>query len=243
VLAIIFGLTLIALQAIVYPPSAPSTAVTNPNLINVRVTGHQWWWQFDYPDLKITTADEIHVPVDSVVMVTVESADVIHSFWVPQFGGKIDVIPGHTNSTWFKATQTGIFKGQCSEYCGEEHAEMAFNVVVDTAESYQTWVKQQQSMPAAMTGEAEKGEQLFMKRACAGCHTVQGSPAKGKVGPDLTHLASRSIFSGGVMKNTPENLKLWIANPPAVKPGVKMPNLGIQPEDINTIVTYLDALK
>jgi cytochrome c oxidase subunit II len=243
VLAIIFVLTLIALQAIINPPDGSSTAVTNPSLLNIRVTGHQWWWQFDYPSLKITTADEFHIPVDTVVMVNVQSADVIHSFWVPQFGGKIDVIPGHNNYTWFKATKTGVYNGQCSEYCGTEHAEMRFMVVVDTPEDYQTWVKNQQALPGDVVGEAATGQQLFMTGVCSGCHTIRGTNAAGKVGPDLTHLASRKIFSGGVLENTPENLRTWLANPPAVKPGTIMPNLNLGSEEITSLIAYLEELK
>ena len=240
VLAVLFVLTLLAMQAIVTPPAETAAS---PAVVNLRVTGHQWWWQFDYPDLKITTADEFHVPLNTVVMVSVQSADVIHSYWVPQFGGKIDVIPGHVNATWFKATQLGVFNGQCSEYCGEEHAQMAFHVIVDSPEDYKAWVAQQQSKPGPMSGPAAVGEHLFMKGACAGCHTVQGTTAAGKVAPDLTHIASRSIFSGGVSLNTPANLKTWVTNPPAVKPGVKMPKLPLSADNITALVAYLEALK
>jgi len=243
VLAIIFALTVVALQTVINPPQDGSTAITNANMLNIRVTGHQWWWQFDYPNLKITTADEFHIPVNTVVMVSVQSADVIHSFWVPQFGGKIDVIPGHLNYTWFKATKTGVYNGQCSEYCGEEHAEMKFLVMVDTPEDYQTWVKSQQALPQDVLGDAATGKQIVLTGVCSGCHTIRGTSAVGKIGPDLTHLASRKIFSGGVLENTPDNLKKWLTDPSAVKPGTIMPKLSLSPDDITSLIAYLETLK
>lgn len=241
VLAILFVISTIALYSVVSLPD-PAAAGNAPT-VHVQVIGHQWWWEFRYPDLGIVTANEYHVPVNSVVRLTVESADVIHSYWAPQLGGKIDVIPGHINQTWFKVTEANTYSGQCAEYCGAEHAEMRFTVVAESPEQFQAWVKAQQASPAAMAGEAAAGEQLFMKSACIGCHTINGTNARGQVGPNLTHLASRKNIAGGVLENTPQNLAAWIANPPGVKPGVKMPNLGLTPDQINTIVAYLESLK
>ncbi len=243
VLLIVFILSLQTLQSVAYSPASDPSGTPASNAIHVRVVGHQWWWEFDYPELNITTADELHVPVNTVVNFDLESADVIHSFWAPQLAGKTDVIPGHTNHTWFKADQVGIFHGQCAEFCGEEHALMQFQVVVETADQFQTWVSQQQAPMAAMTGDAAKGEQVFMNGACIGCHTVDGTKAQGKVGPNLTHLASRQYFAGDVFENNAATLKRWLSDPPAMKPGTVMPNLHLSQADIDALVAYLTSLK
>jgi len=243
VLAVLFILTFITLQSVIQPPQDASAAAAGPNVMHIQVTGHQWWWQFDYPAQKITTADEIHIPIDTVVMVDIKSADVIHSFWVPQFGGKVDAIPGHNNNTWFKASQTGVFKGECGEYCGAEHAQMAFQVIVDSPEDFQTWVKGQQASAVDVHGDAAEGKLIFMTGACSGCHGIQGTNAAGKTAPNLTHLASRKIFSGGVLNNTPENLTKWVSNPETVKPGTLMPTLGLSQDEVAKLVAYLETLK
>ena len=165
VLLIVFILSLQTLQSVAYTPAPDPSGTPSGNALHLRVVGHQWWWEFDYPELNITTADELHVPVNTVVNFDLESADVIHSFWVPQLAGKTDVIPGHINHTWFKADQVGTFHGQCAEFCGEEHALMQFRVVVDTAEQFKTWVAEQQAPPPTMSGDAATGEQLFMTGA------------------------------------------------------------------------------
>ena len=238
-LLVIFIFTVLTLWTIT---NRPSDVSADPQVVNVRVVGHQWWWEFQYPDLKITTADEMHVPVDALVYITVDSVDVIHSFWVPQMGGKIDVIPGHTNHTWFQPTQTGTYIGECSEYCGTEHANMRMDFVVDTLDQYDAWVKQQQSPPPSLTGVAAQGEQFFLNGTCVNCHTIDGTTAAGTVGPNLSHLSSRKILGGGVLTNTPANLAAWIKDPPGIKPGVKMPNLGLTDDQIQQLVEFLDSL-
>ncbi len=245
VLLIVFILSVQTLSQVAYTPSAasnPSGAAVG-NAVHVRVVGHQWWWEFQYPELNITTANELHAPLNAVVNLDLESVDVIHSFWAPQLAGKTDVIPGHVNHTWFRANQLGTFHGQCAEFCGLEHALMRFEVVVETPEQFQTWVAQQQAPVTAMTGDAAKGEQLFLNGACIACHTVNGTKAVGKVGPNLTHLASRKLFAGAVFDNTADNLKKWLTNPPAMKPGTQMPNLNLAPADIDALVAYLASLK
>jgi cytochrome c oxidase subunit 2 len=237
ILLAVFLVSLRTLRTLGYQPDPPA------NVINVRVVGHQWWWEFDYPDLNITTANELYVPVNTIVNIDVESVDVIHSFWAPQLGPKIDAIPGHTNKTWFEATQTGEYHGQCSEYCGAEHGKMLFDVYVDTSDQFQAWVKNQQAPIPQMTGQAALGEQEFMKAACVGCHTINGTAAQGKVGPNLTHLGSRFIFAGGVGTNTYESMQAWLADPQAIKPGTLMPNLHLSQSQINDIVTFLVNLK
>ncbi len=243
VLLIVFILSLQTLQSVAYTPAPDPSGTPSGNALHLRVVGHQWWWEFDYPELNITTADELHVPVNTVVNFDLESADVIHSFWVPQLAGKTDVIPGHINHTWFKADQVGTFHGQCAEFCGEEHALMQFRVVVDTAEQFKTWVAEQQAPPPTMSGDAATGEQLFMTGACVGCHTVNNTKAQGKVGPNLTHLASRTYFAGDVFAVNSTNLTRWLSDPPAMKPGTIMPNLHLPQRNIEAIVAYLLSLK
>lgn len=244
VLLVVFVLSVQTLSQVAYTASPASNASSAAGgAVHVRVIGHQWWWEFQYPELNITTANELHAPLNAVVNFDLESVDVIHSFWVPQLAGKTDVIPGHVNHTWFQANQLGTFHGQCAEFCGLEHALMRFEVVVETPDQFQTWVAQQQAPVAAMTGDAAKGEQLFLNGACIGCHTVNGTKAQGKVGPNLTHLASRKLFAGAVFDNTADNLKKWLTNPPAMKPGTQMPNLNLAPADIDALVAYLTSLK
>jgi cytochrome c oxidase subunit 2 len=246
VLAVVFVLSLQTLTQIAYSPTSPGNASNAPataNAVHVRVVGHQWWWEFQYPELNIATANELHVPVNTVVNFDLESVDVIHSFWVPQLAGKTDVIPGHVNHTWFQANQLGTFHGQCAEFCGLEHALMRFEVVVEAPDQFQAWVKKQQAPVAVMTSDAARGEQLFLNGACIGCHTVNGTKALGKVGPNLTHLASRKLFAGAVFDNNADNLKKWLANPPAIKPGTSMPNLNLAQSDIDALVAYLMSLR
>jgi len=243
VLAIVFFVSLKTLSSVAYLPPVSASDPPGQQPVTVRVVGHQWWWEFDYPDLKITTADELHVPVNTVVYLEVTSNDVIHSYWVPQLGGKIDAIPGQTNHTWFKVTQTGTFDGQCAEFCGVEHGDMRLKVVAESADQFQTWVKDQQSPIPSLSGEAAKGEQYFLQGACVGCHTIDGTAAQGKVGPNLTHIAARSIIAGGVLTNTPENLTKWLTDPQAVKPGNIMPNLHLPADEIQALVAFLGSLK
>lgn len=239
-LLIIFIISIGTLQTIVNKPAHDSS---NLGVINVTAVGHQWWWEFQYPDLNIITASEMHVPVNTVVYVQVESADVIHSFWVPQMGGKTDVIPGHTNLTWFQATELGTFVGECSEFCGDEHTHMRMDLVVDTPEQYQAWVDLQMSAPPQPSGEAVVGENFFMESSCSSCHTINGSKAAGLSGPNLTHFGSRKSIGGKVFENNPENLAIWLGDPSQVKPGVLMPNPGLTTEQINALVAFLGSLK
>lgn len=245
VLVIIFVVSLQTLRAVVNSPNSAAGAAGGPSSdeLHVHIVGHQWWWEFDYPNLGIITANELHVPVGAAVNIDVESADVIHSFWVPQLGGKIDVIPGHVNHTWFQATQAGSYHGQCAEFCGVEHAGMRFEVIAEAPDQFQAWVKQQQAPTATMDGDAVKGEQLLITGSCAGCHTIDRTKAQGKVGPNLTHFASRRLFAGGVLENKPENIARWLADPQQVKPGNLMPNLHLSPEQIDALVAYLKSLK
>ncbi len=248
VLLIVFFVSLPTLIKLASPPQSPAVAaagdppVAAAQMLRVRVIGHQWWWEFQYPDYKIVTADEMHVPAGMVVSLDVESVDVIHSFWVPQLANKVDAIPGHTNHIWFQSGNVGTYRGQCSEFCGVQHANMLFNVVVDSPDQFQAWVQQQQAPVAAVTGAAAEGEQTFMTGACIGCHTLDGTKAKGTLGPNLTHFASRGAFAGAVLPNTPDNLTRWLTDPQAVKPGNDMPNLHLTKEQIAALVAYLESL-
>ncbi len=209
-------------------------------IVQVNVTGHQWWWEFQFPELGVLTANELHIPVGSRVDATLRSADVIHSFWVPRLSGKSDVFPGtRTTSRWFDADAPGEYQGQCAELCGASHALMKFRVIAQTQADFDAWVRSQKASAAATTGA---GPTLFTNRGCGACHTIEGL-AQGKVGPNLTHLASRGTLAAGMLTRTDANIAKWLANPPAIKPGSKMPNLGLAENEIQTLVAYLQSLK
>ncbi len=219
-----------------------------PEALTVRAIGHQWWWEFQYPELNVVTANELHLVVDRPVRIELHSVDVIHSFWVPRLAGKRDVIPGWNNVLTFTPQEVGVFPGQCAEFCGIQHANMKFTVVVQTQEEFDAWIRQQQQPAAEVPADplAAQGRELFLTpaNACMGCHTVAGTEAQGKVGPDLTHVGSRGIIAGGMLENTPENLARWLRNPQAVKPGNKMvlPRQ-LTDQEIQALVAYLTSLK
>lgn len=233
ILLIVFVLMVRTMIATAAPPAEPPVGA-----IRVKVISHQWWWEFQYPELGIITANELHVPVGQPVVFELTSADVIHSFWAPQLAGKTDNIPGQTNTMWFQADQAGIYGGRCAEFCGAQHANMLFQVIAEPAEQFARWVAQQQAPPAAATGE-----QVFMTGACISCHTIDGTAAQGIIGPNLTHFGSRRTIAAGVMENTPDNLARWLADPQAVKPLNKMPKLNLSQDDIDALVQYLSSLK
>jgi cytochrome c oxidase subunit 2 len=214
------------------------------NELKVNVVGHQWWWEFDYQDLKITTADELYIPVGTPVQITLTSVDVIHSFWVPQLAGKTDVVPGQTNHMWITASQTGTYDGQCSEFCGIEHALMRAKVIVVSQADFQAWVKQQQTPPPAPQTALEiQGQKLVETGVCAACHTIDGSPAKGTVGPNLTHLYSRGSFAGASFPLTDANIADWLQNAKTMKPGNDMSNIHVSNQDLPAIMAFLKTLK
>ncbi len=239
VLAVVFFMTV---------RSMANTSITAqaPAAVKVTVIGHQWWWEFQYPDLGITTANDLHVPVGQVVDLTLESDNVIHSFWVPELMGKTDVVPDHANKTWIKAEAAGTYSGQCAEFCGAQHAHMLFHVVADDANTFNAWVKGQQATAQTPSGgDAALGEQIFTSNGgCYACHTINGvDKAKGKVGPNLTHFGSRLSIAAGTLPNTPENLSTWLHNPQAVKPGNFMIIGKLADGDIQALVAYLESLK
>jgi len=240
VLAIVFVMTIRTMGVVAAPP--PATAAGEPLLI--KVIGHQWWWEVQYPELGIVTASDIHDPVGRPVQFELTSGDVIHSFWVPELQGKTDVIPGRTNNSHFTVDQPGEYLGMCAEFCGAQHARMRFKVIAESPEEFETWVANQQSPPAEpATPLAQQGQQAFMTNACIGCHTIDGTAAQGKTGPNLTHFGSRDTIAAGTLSNTPENLARWLRNPQEVKPGALMPNLNLSETTIDQLVAYLESLQ
>jgi len=215
--------------------------------VHVKVIGHQWWWEFQYPDLGVTTASEMHVPLGHEVAVDIESADVMHSFWFPAVAGKRDAIPGHTNHIWFKPDSLGEFPGQCAEFCGMSHANMRMKLFVETTDQFNAWVADQKRPPAEpdSTTVGGQGRQIFSQAACIACHTVDGVSA-GIIGPNLTHVGSLTTLAGGLFSNTPDEMAKWIADAPGRKPGAIMfplAQLGITKEQIPALVAYLQSLK
>jgi cytochrome c oxidase subunit 2 len=213
-----------------------------PHALDVTVVGHQFWWEYRYPKLGIVTANELHVPVDRATYLHLLSADVMHSFWVPELNGKTDVVPNHPNEMWIQPRQTGVFLGQCAQFCGPEHAKMLIRVYVDTPEQFEAWVKDQQQT-AVQDPEVSEGRHIFETQACTNCHTIHGTPAIGTFGPDLTHLASRDTIASGAVKNTPQDLHEWIKDPDHFKRGVLMPPMQLSDAQIERVVAYLDSLK
>jgi cytochrome c oxidase subunit 2 len=220
-----------------------------PGALDVVVTGHQYWWEYRYPKLNIVTANELHVPVSdpahpTPTFLTLLSADTLHSFWVPRLSGKTDLIPNHPNSMWIDPHGTGLFLGQCGQYCGTQHAKMLLRVYVDSREDFDRWVQAQQQVPQVSTqGAAAAGQRVFESTACVNCHTISGTTAKGLFGPDLTHLMSRQTLASGMLSNTPENLRRWIADPQKIKEGALMPAFGLSESEQEAIVRYLLTLK
>jgi len=217
-----------------------------PGALEVIVTGHQYWWEYRYPQLNIVTANELHVPVSDAIhpratFLKLLSADTDHSFWVPRLGGKTDLIPNHPNQMWIDPHETGLFLGQCAQYCGTQHAKMLLRVYVQSPEEFERWVHDQQQ---TSKGDApSRGQHVFESTACVNCHTISGTSAKGRFGPDLTHLMSRQTIAAGAAPNTPEQLRLWIQKPDGIKPGSKMPAMGLSDGDVADIAAYLETLR
>lgn len=215
--------------------------------IEVTVIGHQFWWEYRYPSLKVVTANELHIPVSdpahpTPTFLTLLSADTDHSFWVPRLAGKMDLIPNHPNSLWLDPHETGLFLGQCSQYCGTQHALMLLRVYVQTRDEFDRWI-QHQILPAQTAGAISEGQKTFERTACINCHAVAGTPANGIFGPDLTHLMSRDTIASGAAPNTQANLRRWIQNPDCIKPGSKMPAMGLSDLELDRVTQYLETLR
>jgi cytochrome c oxidase subunit II len=214
--------------------------------LDVIAIGHQYWWEFRYPKLGIVTANELHIPVSdpghpTPTFLQLLSVDTDHSFWVPELAGKTDLIPNHPNRLWMDPQRTGIFLGQCAQYCGVQHAKMLLRVSVDGPEDFAAWVQSQQK-PAVEDARAIAGRRVFERNACMNCHTVGGTQADGRFGPDLTHLMSRATIAAGAAENTHDNLRLWIQNPSAIKPGSLMPAMKLSDTDLDAVVSYMETL-
>lgn len=263
----IFGLSLRTMGL-----AEPNTDPGPGNNADLTVIGHQWWWEIRYPS-GVVTANEIHIPVGKRFLVALQSADVVHGFWVPQIANQMYLIPGQTNHIWLEADQQGVYEGQCAEFCGAQHAWMLLRVVADTPVRYAAWQRDQlragprssaaprnapppssatanvvgsQGVPAGSASQASlvaSGAQLFQQLPCQSCHAIAGTPARADVGPNLTHVASRSTLAAGRLDNTAANLEAWLRDPQAVKEGNHMPNLLLTPSQITALTAYLDSLR
>lgn len=247
VLGVATTVTVLVLSVVSY--GAQRTVFANdPDPVTVKITGHQWWWEVQYqadsPHLSFTTANEIRVPVGKPVTVQLETADVIHSFWVPSLTGKMDLITGQQNSIQFTAKTRGIYRGQCAEFCGAQHAHMAFTVRALPADEYGRWRDHQnQSAPRPSDPLGIRGEQLFRGKGCGLCHTIRGTLAGGQLGPDLTHIAGRETIAAGTLPQNPGNLAAWISDPQHIKPGNLMPKMSLRSDEMIAILRYLEQLQ
>jgi cytochrome c oxidase subunit 2 len=212
----------------------------------VVAVGHQFWWEYRYPGSNVVTANELHVPVsdpahEAPTFITLLSADTDHSFWVPRLAGKTDLIPNRINSTWIEPTETGLYLGQCAQYCGTQHAKMLLRVYVDSRVAFDNWIAEQ-SRPAQLDATVSDGRHIFEKTSCINCHTIAGTSAHGRFGPDLTHLMSRDTIASGIAPNTPEDLRRWIRNPDVIKPGSRMPAMNLNDQELDAVTAYLASL-
>jgi cytochrome c oxidase subunit II len=248
---VVFVLVLVSARTLWEVNVPPELPRAGDNALFVTVVGRQWWWEYTYDhyngrELGFTTANELHIPagagVSRRVFLTLKSADVCHSFWVPRLAGKTDLIPGRVNAMWFQTDQPGLYLGQCAEYCGTQHANMLLRVVVDSPSDFESWLEHERQ-PGAEDPVAGAGRTAFLAQSCVNCHRVRGTSAQGSYGPDLTHLMSRQTLASGMIENTPENLRRWVADPQQIKPGCLMPAFGLSDRQRNDVVGYLLTLR
>src|SRR5262245_39663992 len=240
IVLVLFMATARVIHAVQDAPK-PATAV------EVTAIGHQFWWEFRYPRLGVVTANELHIPVSDPArpkptFLTLLSADTNHSFWIPQLAGKTDLIPNRINEMWMDPLRPGIFLGQCAQYCGTQHAKMLQRVSVDTVDEFDAWARAQQE-PGAQDQSALAGRRIFETTACINCHTIRGTAANGRFGPDLTHLMSRATIASGAAENTDQNLRLWLKNPDAIKPGSLMPAMQMSDVELDALARYMASLR
>ncbi len=236
ILAVVLVFTIRTMHS-VYPPAGDR----QPDLV---VIAHQWWWEVRYPGTGAVTANEIHIPTGRQLLLKIESADVIHDFWVPRLARKVDAIPGHPNRLWLQVDKPGVYHGSCNEFCGAGHAWMLLRVVAQSPPDYGRWLQHEaQNAAAPDSGAAVRGAKLFQEKTCASCHAVRGTSADGDVGPDLTHFGSRRTLAAGAGANTPADLARWLGDPDSIKPGSNMPNLQLAPGDVQALVAYLEELR
>jgi cytochrome c oxidase subunit 2 len=239
-IAPVFILMLIAIPTVsfIFDSQKPAEA----DAVVVNATGKQWWFKFEYPEYGFKTANELHIPLKRQIDIRLQSDNVIHAFWTPQLTAKRDMMPGRVNHITFTANEPGTYLGQCAEYCQDSHALMKFRVVVETLEDFEKWAAhQKEGVPEAEAASA--GFTAFQGATCSSCHAISGTKAEGDIGPNLTHVGSRTHIAAGVLENNEANLRTWLKNPDAVKPGSKMPNLNLSDEQITTLVAYLQSLK
>jgi cytochrome c oxidase subunit 2 len=245
------ALTVITLVGITISSVVTGRGLTSPSgqgAITVDVIGHQWWWDFQYHDVTpsdvFTSPNELHIPVGVPVVIKAMSTDVIHSFWVPNLYGKRDLIPGIVTNTWMQADEPGVYRGQCAEFCGYQHAHMALTVIAEPMQKFQTWIQQQRAPAAEPTTDLERrGQQVFLQSPCVTCHTIRGTPAGSHVGPELTHVASRLTVAAGTLPNTRGHLAGWIVNAQSIKPGSRMPPNVLEADDLQAVLAYVRSLR
>ena len=224
--------------------NAVSPSVPKDRQPDIVITGHQWWWEVDYPGANVVTANEVHLPVGKRLLMQMRSADVIHDWWVPQLGNKMDLVPNHPNYLWLDINKPGKYIGACSEFCGAQHAWMRINVIAQNENDFNKWLVENTKAVVVPTDSlAITGAELFQSKTCANCHRIQGTAATSNAGPDLTHLASRQTILTGLMENNEANLFKWIDHPQQIKPGAHMPDFNFPKDTINAIVHYLNQLK
>lgn len=251
IVAVAIGVTIVLLFTMMISSFAASRAIATMNYeqaLTIHVFGHEWWWEVQYPSdqawKSVVTANEIHVPVGVTIRIHGTSRDVIHSFWAPNVQGKRDLLPGYDTDLMLKVDQPGRYRGQCAEYCGEQHAHMAFYIVAQSQDDFNHWLQgQQKSAPPPATPQTLHGQQVFLTHACVMCHTIRGTTAGSRVGPDLTHLASRSTIAAGMLPNNTANLAGWILNAQNIKPGCRMPPNALSGSDLQDLVAYLETLQ
>jgi cytochrome c oxidase subunit II len=240
-IAVVVALFIVSDGLIMNVTSAPAASSTS---MTIEAIGHQWYWEFRYPGTRAVTADEMHIPVGTRINLVATTADVIHSFWVPTLNRKIDTIPGNRNRILIYANKTGVYRGTCAEYCGLQHAHMSMLVFAQPKAQFQAWLRNQAAPAAAPTNaQARSGEQVFLDGSCSSCHAIRGTSAAGYVGPDLTHLASRTTLAGDTIPNTRGYLSRWIVDSQHFKPGNEMPNFQLSGPQLNDLVAYLEGLR
>lgn len=249
--AVAGGVSLVALLGLLFQSVVIGRALDrlrSPDPLRIQVTASQWWWDVQYvtstPSLRVTTANEIHIPVGRPVVFSLLSTDVIHSLWIPNLQGKIDLVPGRLNELWLQADTAGVYRGQCSEYCGLQHAKMALVVVAEPPEQFERWLTGNRApAPAPVTPDQQRGKTIIERGPCAMCHNITGTLAGGRTAPDLTHIASRSTLAAGSVPNMREYLAGWITDPQSMKPGNRMPASGLRPDELQAVLAYLETLK
>jgi cytochrome c oxidase subunit 2 len=241
ILAPVLVMTFRSMAALAEPDSR------QPGEVKIEVTAHQYWWEVHYPDSGFETANEIHVPVGTPVQLTLHSSDVIHSFWVPQLFGKRDLTPGRATTTWFQADEAGVFRGECAELCGIQHARMYFLVIAEPQEDFAAWLDSQKQPASTPQDQAvQRGAGVFAREGCIECHAIRysssGPPTGGQIAPDLTHVGGRRTLASAIMANTQENMLSWIGDPQALKPGNAMPTRPMDAESLRALAAYLSSL-